>query len=129
MDDPHCIAAIAVTAGTLIASSVAKVIAPASRSYSAEYEKRAKLIVNQGVQYAQMAHQDTDPVFAMHHTTMALAYLQAASHLADDKALMRVSNVDVHALSEKLKKKLASLIDAMNTSSGLRKTNKASAPQ
>lgn len=113
MEDTHCIAATVVIAGTLLASVVAKAISPTTKSYSSEYEKRAKTIVNQGVQYAQMAHQDTESVFALHHATIALAYLQAASHLADDKALSRISSVDVHTLSEKLKKMSASLMDTL----------------
>lgn len=113
--DPHVLVAAGVVATTLVASVTARVIAP-GRGYVPEYERKAKAIARQGLQIANAAQQDTNAAFALQHVTQALALFDAATQLVGEETLQRVSGVDVHALTDKLRKKQTSVLEHLQKS-------------
>jgi len=111
--DPYLRVAAAVVAAVLLLSVLARGLGASGGQYVASYTRKARGLVEQATQYAHMARQDTDAAFALQHITHATSSLDLALQLVDATTLQQSCDVDVHALAERLRKRQAAALEAV----------------
>lgn len=89
---------------------------PRASSHGAEVNKAAKELVSQALEWHKMCEQDDSVAYAMHHATLAAAYMNAARLLCSDDILQRATGIDVHdtqrALDASQRRKLSAVVKA-----------------
>jgi hypothetical protein len=67
-------------------------------------------LLYQAVQWKDMCTQDKSAVFRLQHANYAMAYMNAARHIAKDDVLEQQNAVDVHKLLRKIKRQQESAL-------------------
>ena len=62
----------------------------------------AKAMLAQTVKWLSLSSQDKNASTSLQHATYAMAYLNAARHVASDTVLERLSGLDIHKLSRSI---------------------------
>ena len=103
--DVYILAASALTGVVIAISLYTRMLDPPAPAHSNAITSKVREIIRQGVQYASLSSQDTNAFYALVHVNQALAYLEAASYICDPTELARITDVNVHALQDKLRKR------------------------
>lgn len=67
-----------------------------------EHDGLAKAMLAQTVKWLALSSQDKNASSGLQHATYAMAYLNAARHVASDTVLERLSGIDIHKLSRSI---------------------------
>ena len=113
VNDAHVRAAAGVVGAVFLASAATRLLAPRDADHPVVHEKKARALVQQAHSYAQMARQDGDSAVALQHATQSLAYLDVALQLVDPAALQRGSDIDIHVLGERVRKRQAAALEQL----------------
>lgn len=74
-----------------------------SKSWSDDrHYKRAKGLLTQSKHWYTMALQDKNPLFALRHLNYAVAYVEAARHIAPDDVLAQLTEINVRDLRQRI---------------------------
>lgn len=100
---PDIMAAGSVVAGMLALSIVSRIASgPKKGSASSEMTRAGRELVTQAVEWQRMANEQGNPVYAVHNSTLATAYLNCARLLCSDEVLQRGTGLDIHELQRTL---------------------------
>ena len=89
------------TAGLLAVLVGVKLLEPVYTD-DASANDLAKSFLYQAAKWHDVSSQSKNAVYSFQHANYAIAYLNAARHVADDKSLERLSGTDIHHLYKEL---------------------------
>lgn len=93
---------------------MSNVLSNTSLGRSSEVNKRALDFVKQSMKWKAISQQDKNPIYALIHNSLAMAYLESARHLLSDDALHKLSKANVHALKGSIGKQQEQIIESVN---------------
>lgn len=95
----YMIVTLKVTAGFFVLILVLKVCDQRDNS---DGMKLARSLLDQSSKWYSISLQDKQAFFSFQHANYAIAYLNAARHIASDVMLERMSGTDIHKLYNKM---------------------------
>ncbi len=90
---------VQVITGFFILAVILKFVEQKSRGHD---EDIASSFIDQANKWYNMSLQDKQSVYGMQHVDYAIAYLNAARHIASDTSLERSTGLDIHKVYRKI---------------------------
>lgn len=98
--------------GLLVLTMLSKLLndSPQSMNTQAGVE-----LINNSLKWRKIASQDSQPFMKVQHNMFAIAYINAARHIARDIELEKLTGIDLRKLLKSIDEQLQLSIDSLNT--------------
>lgn len=112
---------IQVIAGFFIIAVLMKFVEQKSGGHD---ENMASTFVDQANKWYSMSLQDKQSVYSMQHVDYAIAYLNAARHIASDTSLERSTGLDIHKVYRKVNEHQRKIVKELSSKLNIKSKHK-----
>lgn len=81
----------------------------------AKFSGKMKRLVKEAARWSTVSEQDSNPMMRMLHSTYAVAYVNVARMMADDKDIEKMAHVRIDELTSQVRKRQQQAVQAIGT--------------